>query len=160
MLTISKKDFYVACGDLDIEEDDIQYDDIVKLFDSGRPSTLDLAPLDQFIQTYKEDIPFYIQNRKFNRQREFLEELIHYAHELRRDEQVAKLLIQEDIDGNGLMDIQTFLSHMSYLDLGIKNSNDHRLLLEKYDTFNEEEINVLEFVYDFETVVKDLYPDA
>jgi Ca2+-binding EF-hand superfamily protein len=89
-----------------------------------------------------------------------LEELIHYAMELKRAEQVTKLLTQEDMDGNGLMDIQTFLSHMSYLDLGIKNPNDHRLLLEKYDTFKEEEINITEFCYDFESVMKDLYPDS
>lgn len=158
MLTISKKDFYVACGDLEVEESDIQYDDIMKIFDSGKPTTLDLTPLSEFIENYKQDIPFYIQNKKFNRQREFLEELIHYANEIKRADQVRKLLNDEDIDGNGLLGIQTFLSHMNYLDLGIKNGNDHRLLLEKYDTFKEEEINVTEFCLDFETVLKDLYP--
>lgn len=49
MLTISKKDFYVACGDLEINEEKIHYDDIAKMFDSGRQATLDLAALDQFI---------------------------------------------------------------------------------------------------------------
>lgn len=49
MLTISKKDFYVACGELELNEEKINYDDVAKLFDSGRQATLDLGPLDQFI---------------------------------------------------------------------------------------------------------------
>lgn len=67
MLTISKKDFYVACGDLEINEEKIHYDDIAKIFDSGRQATLDLAPLDQFIQTYKVEVPFYLSHPKFTR---------------------------------------------------------------------------------------------
>jgi hypothetical protein len=60
MMTISNSDFFIACGDLGILEEDIHYDDVAKLFDSGKASTLDLSPLDNFIKSYKTDIPFYI----------------------------------------------------------------------------------------------------
>lgn len=89
-----------------------------------------------------------------------MEELVLYAHGIRRAEGISKLLLDESRESNGLMDIETFLSHLSYLEVGIKNPNDHRLLLEKYDTFKDDQMNLTEFCYDFETIFKDIHPEA
>ena len=79
---------------------------------------------------------------------------------MRKAEATSKLLLDETMESNGLMDIETFLNHLNYLELGIKNPNDHRLLLEKYDTLKDDQINIPEFCYDFESIFKDLHPEA
>ena len=158
---ISVDNFYVACEEIDQDLGKIEYDDLVKFFRSDPKSkTLSLAALDTFAKLYDTNIPFYISSRENRRQKEFLKDLIHYAYEIRRAEKVSKLMMEEDRDKTGVMDIRDFLAAMSFLDLGIKRKQDQYLLWDKYGTEDEESLNILTFCYDYELVLIDLYPRA
>jgi len=162
--TISKQDFIVAFQDLGIDDRKFTLDMALDALGS-RGDHLNLADLDNYITEVNQKDTFYLNHPDNQNIKTMFENLIEYTHSQSQTidrvsgMKVTNLLIRENKAGNGLIDTNAFFNHLKYYEIYF-NANDSRMIIEKYDTYQNEMINILEFCIDFESTLSTKRPNA